>query len=103
MVYADHATYPAIADVTGDFVYARLQTGSDDVETAYPPAELDAWTARLKTWAEGGRPADLPCVDPAHTPDRPTPRRLRLHHPRGQDQAPAGRWRSSVWASSERP
>ena len=27
IVYADHATYPAIADVTGDFVYARLQTG----------------------------------------------------------------------------
>ena len=30
IVYADHAKYPAIADVTGDFVYARLQTGSDD-------------------------------------------------------------------------
>ena len=30
IVYADHEKYPAISDVTGDFVYARLQTGADD-------------------------------------------------------------------------
>jgi uncharacterized protein YecE (DUF72 family) len=63
-VYADHSTYPEIADVTADFVYARLQTGSDDIETAYEDKALDAWAARLKTWAEGGEPADLPKVDP---------------------------------------
>ena len=34
VVYADHAKYPAIADVTGDFVYARLQTGRDENPTA---------------------------------------------------------------------
>jgi uncharacterized protein YecE (DUF72 family) len=67
-VYAKHGKYPEIADVTGDFVYARLQTGSDDCETAYPPKELDAWADRLKTFAAGGVPADLPVVDPAHTP-----------------------------------
>ena len=27
VVFADHDKYPEIADVTGDFVYARLQTG----------------------------------------------------------------------------
>ena len=27
IVFAEHATYPAIADVTGDFIYARLQKG----------------------------------------------------------------------------
>lgn len=37
IVYADHATYPAIADVTGDFVYARLQTGKDDNPDCYTP------------------------------------------------------------------
>lgn len=68
-VYAKHETYPEIADVTADFVYARLQTGSDDCETAYPPRELDAWADRLKTFAAGGVPADLPVVDPGHTPD----------------------------------
>jgi len=64
-VYARHFTYPEIADVTADFVYARLQTGTDEEETAYPPAELDAWAGRLSSWAAGGEPTDLPRVDPA--------------------------------------
>ncbi|ATQ40924.1 DUF72 domain-containing protein [Caulobacter mirabilis] len=67
-IYAKHQTYPEIADVTADFVYARLQTGSDDVETAYAPAELKAWADRLQTWAGGGDPDDLPRVDPGHAP-----------------------------------
>jgi uncharacterized protein YecE (DUF72 family) len=61
---ADHNSYPMIADVTGDVVYARLQTGSDDIETAYSSADLDRWAGRLKTYAEGGRPADLAAADP---------------------------------------
>jgi uncharacterized protein YecE (DUF72 family) len=69
VVFADHHAYPALADVTGDFVYARLQTGSDDVETAYAPRDLDAWAQRLVTWAAGGRPADLDCADPDHKPE----------------------------------
>ena len=64
IVYADHATYPAIADVTGDFVYARLQTGSDDNPDCYEPNRLDEWAGRAKTWAEGKTPADLPRADP---------------------------------------
>lgn len=64
IVYADHATYPAIADATGDFVYARLQTGSDDNPDCYEPNRLDEWAARAKTWAEGKTPADLPLTDP---------------------------------------
>src|ERR1700755_3153535 len=39
---ADHHNYPMIADVSGDVVYARLQTGSDDVPTAYQDADLNA-------------------------------------------------------------
>jgi uncharacterized protein YecE (DUF72 family) len=67
-VYAKHEKYPEIADVCADFVYARLQTGSDDVDTAYPPKELKAWAERLKTFAAGGVPIDLPVVDPGHKP-----------------------------------
>jgi uncharacterized protein YecE (DUF72 family) len=63
--FADHHTYPAIADVTSDFVYARLQKGEDDVPTAYPPAELDQWAKRARIWAEGGEPGDLPKADPS--------------------------------------
>jgi len=65
IVYADHAKYPAIADVTGDFVYARLQTGSDDNPDCYTPKGLDEWAARVKIWAQGKVPADLPRADPA--------------------------------------
>jgi len=66
LVYAEHFSYPEMADVTADFVYARLQKGSDAIETAYPPDQLDAWAGRLKTWAAGGQPDDLPRVDPGH-------------------------------------
>ena len=63
VVFAEHATYPAIADITGDFVYARLQKGEEKLKTGYPPKALDQWAARAKTWAQGGEPADLPRVD----------------------------------------
>jgi uncharacterized protein YecE (DUF72 family) len=68
VVFAEHATYPAIADVTSDFVYARLQKGEDEIETAYPPQELDAWVQRLSEWAGGEEPRDLPRADPDHRP-----------------------------------
>lgn len=71
--YAHHHDYPEIADVTADFVYARLQKGEDAVATAYPPQQLDAWAGRLKAWAEGGQPDDLPLVEPDATPP-PEPR-----------------------------
>jgi uncharacterized protein YecE (DUF72 family) len=63
VVFAEHAAYPAIADVAGDFVYARLQKGNDKLKTCYPPKQLDAWAKRLETWASGGEPDDLPRVD----------------------------------------
>lgn len=61
--YAHHLSYPEIADVTADFIYARLQRGDDSIPTAYAPAELDAWAERVKIWAGGGRPDDLPIID----------------------------------------
>jgi uncharacterized protein YecE (DUF72 family) len=70
LVYTDHAKHPNIADLTGDFVYARLQQGKDTVATAYPPKEIDAWTGRLRTWAQGKAPDDLPRIGSAHTSER---------------------------------
>jgi uncharacterized protein YecE (DUF72 family) len=67
-VFAEHHAYPAIADITGDFVYARLQKGNDSIATAYPENELGAWAARARIWAAGGIPEDLPLVDPGHKP-----------------------------------
>lgn len=67
-VCADHFDYPMIADVTADFVYARLQKGSDDVKTCYAAPDMNAWAKRLRTWAEGGVPDDLPLIDGKHKP-----------------------------------
>jgi uncharacterized protein YecE (DUF72 family) len=71
VVFSEHATYPAIADLTGDFVYARLQKGRDDIETGYPPAALDAWAKRLEAWASGSEPDDLPRVGAAAPKKQP--------------------------------
>ena len=65
VVFSEHATYPAIADLTGDFVYARLQKGKDTVTTGYPSKALDAWAERTRRWAKGGEPDDLPRIAPA--------------------------------------
>lgn len=70
VVFAEHETYPAIADVTGDFVYARLQKGNDDEPTCYPPKALDQWAARAKIWRDGGAPEDLNFADPSSTPEK---------------------------------
>lgn len=62
-VCAEHFDYPMIADVTADFVYARLQKGSDDIPTCYADGDMKAWAKRLAVWSEGGVPADLPLID----------------------------------------
>jgi uncharacterized protein YecE (DUF72 family) len=64
--YTDAETWPSMADITGDVVYARLQRGDDTLEAAYVPADLDAWAGRAKIWATGAAPPDLPCVDAVH-------------------------------------
>src|SRR5712672_3151279 len=89
VVFAEHGKYPAIADVVGDFVYARLQKGKDEIKTCYPPKQLDAWAKRLQLWADGGEPDDLPRVDP--TTAKKTPRDVFayvIHE--GKVRAPAG-------------
>ena len=75
-VFTDHATYPNIADITGDFVYARLQQGKDTVAD-----RLSAEGARrmgrsgCSTWARGqraGRPAARRRRRPSRRPRRAT-------------------------------
>ena len=61
-VLVDSDQHPLIADVTSDFVYARLQRTKEQEETGYPPRELDRWAERARTWADGGAPDDLATV-----------------------------------------
>lgn len=89
VVYSEHETYPEIADLTGDFVYARLQKGQDKITTGYPPKALDAWAKRAQAWAAGGSPEDLPCVGGAARTEK-SPRDVFLYviH-EGKVRAPA--------------
>ncbi|TPG10362.1 DUF72 domain-containing protein [Sphingomonas oligophenolica] len=65
IVYAQSNDYPAIADVTGDFVYARLETATEDEPLGYSTAELDRWATAAETWQAGGRPDDLHYISEA--------------------------------------
>ena len=70
IVYADSPDYPAIADVTADFVYARLESTIEEQPTGYSPDALDRWAAVAKAWAAGDAPDGLPYfgAPPARTP-----------------------------------
>ena len=89
IVYSEHETYPEIADVTADFVYARLQKGDDDTPTCYPPKALDAWSKRLAEWAAGSEPADLPRVETKSAAKKPRDVFAYVIH-EGKVRAPAG-------------
>jgi uncharacterized protein YecE (DUF72 family) len=60
IVYADADDYPCIADLSGDFVYARLQCSREEEPTGYPPAALDRWAAIARAWSRGESPQGLP-------------------------------------------
>jgi uncharacterized protein YecE (DUF72 family) len=64
-VLVESDKHPLIADVTGDFVYARLQRTSEKEKTGYPPLALEAWAKRARTFADGGSPDDLSILAPA--------------------------------------
>jgi uncharacterized protein YecE (DUF72 family) len=64
-VFTDSDDYPSFADLTGDFVYARLMRTDPKVKTGYAPRALDRWAEAARTWAAGGEPADVPRVDGA--------------------------------------
>jgi uncharacterized protein YecE (DUF72 family) len=89
VVFAEHATYPAIADVTADFVYARLQKGKDSVKTGYETKALDMWAKCALAWAKGQTPPGLPNADPEH-PAKPGPRDVFVYFiHEGKVRAPA--------------
>jgi len=71
IVFAESDTHPAIADVTADFVYLRLQRSVGDIETGYSAADLDKWAAVAKDFASGRAPADLPTLGGVKTKKMP--------------------------------
>jgi uncharacterized protein YecE (DUF72 family) len=61
VVIADSEKYAQFADVTGDFVYARLQSAEAAIATGYAPADIAIWAKRAQAWAGGG---DAPGLKP---------------------------------------
>ena len=71
IVMAEHETYPQIADLSADFVYARLQCAREEEPEGYSPAALDRWAKVAKGWAAGESPAGLDYVSDAPGEVRP--------------------------------
>jgi uncharacterized protein YecE (DUF72 family) len=64
-VFSDSDDYPSFADITGEFVYARLQRSNADVATGYATGALDAIADCARLWASGSEPQVAPRVEPA--------------------------------------
>ncbi|MHB1056518.1 MAG: DUF72 domain-containing protein [Rhodanobacter sp.] len=71
-VFTDSPKYPSLADLTGDFSYARLMRSADEIPTGYAATELDRWAEYARGWATGKDVAALPHV--ATTQPETTPR-----------------------------
>ena len=70
-VFTDSTEHPSFADLTADFVYARLMRSRSEIPSGYPQDELQAWAGRARAWARGGEPEDLPRITPAAAPRTP--------------------------------
>jgi uncharacterized protein YecE (DUF72 family) len=61
-VFTDSPQYPSLADLTGDFAYARLMRSESHIDSGYASPDLDAWSKRAKEWAQGLDLPELPHV-----------------------------------------
>lgn len=57
LVVADSAgRWPALEDVTSDFVYVRLHGAEEIYVSGYDDAALDRWAAKVRAWSDGSPP-----------------------------------------------
>jgi uncharacterized protein YecE (DUF72 family) len=55
VAFVEDDNYPALAEITGDFVYARLRRCADSEPAGYAPDALDRWAEHFRhTSAESG-------------------------------------------------
>lgn len=70
LVVSDGAgTFPLFDDVTAGLVYVRLHGDTELYRSGYDEASLDAWAARVRSWAEGGVTTSTSTI----APDEPAP------------------------------
>jgi uncharacterized protein YecE (DUF72 family) len=71
-VFTDSDEYPSFADITGDFVYARLMRTESKLKTGIGPKALAQWAGIGQQWRQGQDPSDLP-----HVSDKPAAQKAR--------------------------
>jgi uncharacterized protein YecE (DUF72 family) len=59
IIIAADSHYTEIADVTADFVYARIMGTIEGEAAGYSKSAIDAWAKRAHMWASGGAPSGL--------------------------------------------
>lgn len=64
-VFTDADEHPNFADLSTDFVYARLMRTQADEKAGYASKELKRWAAIAQRWAGGEDPDELPHLLPA--------------------------------------
>ena len=99
-VIADSPERPQFADLTGPFVYARLQDAQEACPTGYDEAALDRWAETARAWAAGEQPEGLRYITDDAAPR--TPRETFIFFINGAKvRAPAGA-SISAWLPSRR-
>ena len=62
-VFTESDEYPAFADITGDFVYARVMRAEAGEPEGCTPQVLAQLGACARAWRDGGEPSGLPRVE----------------------------------------
>jgi uncharacterized protein YecE (DUF72 family) len=62
IVIAGDSEFPMIADVSANFVYARIMGTSAKEKTGYAKPAVTRWAGRAQDWAKGLAPKDLKLV-----------------------------------------
>jgi uncharacterized protein YecE (DUF72 family) len=65
IVFGADSEFPLIADVTTDFVYARIMGTQAKEKLGYPAAMLKTWAERARDWEKGASPKASMLVAPA--------------------------------------
>ncbi|MGE0797779.1 MAG: DUF72 domain-containing protein [Lautropia sp.] len=70
-VFTESDEYPAFADVTGPFIYARVMRTDSNLAEGISAEALDQLAASARVWRNGGEPGGLPRVEPPLPPAAP--------------------------------
>ena len=65
IVFGADSEFPLIADISTDFIYARLMGTSAKEKLGYPAAMLKTWAERARDWEKGDSPKASLLVAPA--------------------------------------